>query len=303
MNKIIKTALVAVPLTAGLILASCGGEHQDGEELNGMDSTMVDSAMVNESELETGDLSFQVPSPGEMLTFIKMVGGKSNKNTTFLNSVENNKNYIDAKAKALNFGVYSCDLSYCSTFDMGSEAFKYFAVVKKLGDEIGISTSISPEVANRIQSNVSNPDSLAAITDDLYYTSFETLQNSKQGTTLALVISGGYMESLFIVTNLVKYEAKSPGIQRIADQKLTLDNIIEFVKKYESDPAVAEVLTSLNGLQAEFSKLKEVPVGDVKSADGAQLLGGGTEIEMTAEQYKTISEKIKEVRNSFTQSK
>lgn len=301
MKLIFKTAFVAVPLVAGVLFSSCGGEHAD-DDLNLNDTTKVDSTKI-ETGIETGELSFQVPSPGEMLTFIKMVGGKSNKNASFLNSIDNNKNYIDAKYKALNFGVYSCDLSYCSTFEMGPEAIKYFAVVKKLGDEIGISTSINPEVAKRIQDNVGNPDSLAAITDDLYYSSFETLQNGKQGTTLALVIAGGYIESLFIVTNLVKYEANSPGISRIADQKLTLDNIIEFIKKYESDPSVAEVLKELNELKAEFDKLKEVAAEEVKGKDGVKVLGGGTNIEMTSEQYKTISEKVKAVRNTFTQSK
>jgi hypothetical protein len=301
MNTIFKTAFLAVPLAAGVLLSSCGGNADD--EVVTTDTTKVDSANVNNNGLETGELSFQVPSPGEMLTFIKMVGGKSNKNTSFLNSVENNKNYTDAKSKALNFGVYSCDLSYCSTFEIGPEAIKYFAVVKKLGDEIGISTSISPEVAKRLQENVGNSDSLAAITDDLYYSSFETLQNSKQGSTLALVIAGGYIESLYIVTNLVKYEANSPGIQRVADQKITLDNIVEFVKKYESDPAVADVLKELNGLKDEFSKLKETEIKAEKSKDGAKVLGGGTNIEMTADQYKTISEKIKAVRNTFTQTK
>lgn len=302
MNTIFKSAIVAVPLMAGILLSSCGGDHSD-EDVSVNDTTKVDTTAEVNNGLETGELSFQVPSPGEMLTFIKLVGGKNNKNTSFLNSVENTKNYTDAKSKALNFGVYSCDLSYCSTFEMGPEAIKYFAVVKKLGDEIGISTSISPEVAKRIQENVGNPDSLAAITDDLYYSSFETLQNSKQGSTLAMVIAGGYIESLYIVTNLVKYEAKSPGIERVADQKYTLENIVDFLKKYESDASVAEVLNELKGLQDEFSKLKETTAEDVKGKDGVKVLGGGTNIEMTAEQYKAISEKVKSIRNTFTQTK
>ena len=75
------------------------------------------------------------------------------------------------------------------------------------------------------------------------------------------------------------------------------------MKKYESDASVASVLTELNGLKAEFDKLKETTAGDTKGKDGVKVLGGGTTIEMTAAQYKTISEKIKTIRNSFTQSK
>lgn len=301
MNKTLKTALFAVPLTASMLFTSCGSDHSEGEEVTS-DTTKVDSADVSNNGLETAELSFQVPSPGEMLTFIKMVGGKSNKNAAILNSPDNNKNYTDAKSKALNFGIYSCDLSYCSTFEMGPQAVKYFVVVKKLGDEIGVSTAIKPEVAKRLEANIGNPDSLAVITDDLYYGSFEEMQASKQGNTLALVVAGGYIESLYLVCNLVKYEPNSMGVQRIADQKVTLDNIIDFLKKYESDAGVAEVITELNGLKAEFAKLKET-TAEVKGKDGVKVLGGGTNIEMTAEQFKAISEKIKAIRNTFTQTK
>lgn len=298
-----KKALLVLPLSASLLMVSCGGDPH-GDDMTHADTTKVDSAAVT-AGVETGELSYQVPSPGEMLTFIKMVGGKSksSRNTSFLNSTENNKNYNDSKTKALNFGVYSCDLSYCSTFEMGVEAFKYFKVVKQLGDEIGVSTSIDANMAKRLEQNVGNPDSLAAITDDLYYGSFDALQSGKQGHVLALVVAGGYIESLYIVTNLVEYEANSPAIQRIADQKYTLENIIDFLKKYESDASVASVLKELSGLTTEFNKLKETTAGDLKAKEGVKVLGGGTTIEMTADQYEAISEKVKSIRNSFTLSK
>ena len=296
-----KKSLIALPLSASLLMVSCGGNPHEGDDMSHNDTIKVDSsALAGDMEAE---LNFQVPSPGEMLSFIKVVGGKNNKNTTFLNSIENNKNYNDSKTKALNFGVYSCDLSYCSIFEMGVEAFKYFKVVKQLGDEIGVSTSIDAGMAKRLETNVGNPDSLAAITDDLYYNSFDALQNGKQGNVLALVVAGGYIESLYIVTNLVKYDAKNPAVQRVADQKYTLENIIDFLKKYESDAAVAEVITTLNGLKTEFDALKETSAEEIKGKDGVKVLGGGTTLEITAEQYKSISEKIKSIRNSFTLSK
>ncbi|MCP2839730.1 hypothetical protein, partial [Salmonella enterica] len=74
---------------------------EGSEEVSTVDTTKTEVA-ANSTET-----FFQVPSPGEMLTFIKMIGGKNNKNTSFLNSPENQKNYTDAKTKALNFGIYS----------------------------------------------------------------------------------------------------------------------------------------------------------------------------------------------------
>ena len=209
---------------------------------------------------------------------------------------------MDNKSKALNFGIYSCDLSYCSIFQIGSEALKYFKTVKQLGDEIGVSSAIQPEILKRLEGNIGNPDSLSVITDDIYFSSFETLEASKQGPTLALVVTGGWIESLYIATSLAKYEAKSPVVERLADQKYTLDNLIEFLKKYEADANVASVLVQFTDLKADFDKIgeKDAAPSKVKSVN---VLGGGKELSITADQYKVIVEKIKAIRNSYTLTK
>ena len=287
------------PLAVGLMLASCGGDKtESGDDMSGVDSVKTETQ--TEQITET---FFQVPSPGEMLTFIKMVGGKNNKNVSFLNSPDNQKNYTDIKSKALNFGIYSCDLSYCSIFEIGSEALKYFKVVKQLGDQIGVSSAIQPSVLKRLEGNLGNPDSLSVITDDVYFSSFETLEQGKQGPTLSLVVSGGWIESLFIATSLAKYDAKSPVVERLADQKYTLDNLIEFLKKYESDANVASVLVQFTELQAEFNKIGEKDAVTTSVDKTKKVLGGGKELVITEAQYKAIVDKIKAIRNSYTLTK
>ena len=289
---------LTAPIAVTLVLASCGGGKTEGED----DMTTVDTVKTETQTEQVTETFFQVPSPGEMLTFIKMVGGSNNKNVSFVNSPDNQKNYTDNKSKALNFGIYSCDLSYCSIFEIGSEALKYFKTVKQLGDQIGVSSAIQPSVLKRLEGNLGNPDSLSVITDDVYFTSFEALEASKQGPTLSLVVAGGWIESLYIATSLAKYDAKSPVVERLADQKYTLDNLIEFLKKYQSDASVAGVLAQFTELQGEFNKIgeKDAAAATDKSKN---VLGGGKELAITADQYKAIVEKIKAIRNSYTLTK
>lgn len=292
---------VALTLT-GLVLTSCGDKDGKSEEIEAVDTTKVETN-INTPVSET---FFQVPSPGEMLTFIKMVGGKTNKNISFLNAPDNQKNYNDSKSKALNFGIYSCDLSYCSIFEIGSEALKYFKSVKIMGDQIGVSTAIKPEILKRLEGNIGSPDSLAVITDDVYFSSFEALEDSKQGPTLALVVAGGWLESLHIATQLAKYDANSPVIERLADQKYTLENLIEFLKKHESDANVAAVKADFEGLLAEYNKIteKDSAADAKKSKDSkATVLGGGKQLVMTKEVYDGIVAKVKSLRNSYTLTK
>jgi len=290
-----------LPIATGLVLSACNGDDNKEEIENTADSTKTEQVETNNPVSET---FFQVPSPGEMLTFIKMVGGKNNKNTSFLSSPDNQKNDTDAKSKALNFGIYSCDLSYCSIFEIGAEALKYFKCVKTMGDQIGVSSAIKPETMKRLEGNVGNSDSLAVITDDVYFSSFETLENGQQGTTLALVVAGGWIESLFIATNLAKYEANSPVIERLADQKYTLENLIEFLKKHEADANVAGVKADFEGLLAGVNKIEQKDVNvNAKDEKGKKMLGGGKQLVVSEALYKAITEKIKSIRNSYTLTK
>src|SRR5688572_27771737 len=164
MNK--STLLILSAVTA-LMLGSCN----DSDVSEDTEETVDTTTAVDTRPAGVSETFFQVPSPGEMLSFIKMVGGKNNKNTSFLNPLANEKNYTDSKARALNFGIYSCDLSYCSIFEIGSESIKYFKTVKTMGDQIGVSTAIKPEMLKRLESNLSNADSLGVITDDIYFSS------------------------------------------------------------------------------------------------------------------------------------
>ena len=295
MNK--STLLLLSALTA-FTFSNCG----DGQKTDEVEPT--DSLKTEEPK--TGPVSetfFQVPSPGEMLTFIKMVG-KGTKDVSFLNPPSNEKNYTDSKSKALNFGIYSCDLSYCSIFEIGSESLKYFKTVKTMGDQIGVSTAIKPEILKRLESNIGSSDSLAVITDDVYFSSFEALEDSKQGPTLALVVAGGWLESIYIATNLAKYQEKSPVIERLADQKYTLENLIEFLKKHEADPNVAAVRADFEGLLTEFNKITEKDAQALKNKDNkAATLAGGKQLVITAEVYNMIVAKIKTLRNSYTLTK
>jgi hypothetical protein len=291
-----KSTLLFLSTITAFTFSSCG-DSEKAEDTDAAETAKIEAPKAG-TESET---FFQVPSPGEMLTFIKMVGGKTNKNVSFLNSTANQKNYTDNKLKALNFGIYSCDLSYCSIFEIGSESLKYFKTVKVMGDQIGVSTAIKPEILKRLEQNIGKPDSLSVITDDVYFSSFEALEDSKQGSTLALVVAGGWLESLYIAINLAVYEENSPVIERLADQKYTLENLIEFLKKHEEDVNVTDVRKDFEGLLSEFDKINVQSAGDLKNKDTkVKTLGGGQQLVITAELYKSLTDKIKAVRNSYT---
>lgn len=297
----VKNILFPASIVLSLLTVSCSGDKTEEEITVSKDTTQQEVSIPPDYET-----FFQVPSPGEMLSFIKSVGKRDKTKPEILNPVENLNKYTDNKSKAINFGIYTTDLSYCSIFNMGAESIKYFKVVKQLGDQLGLSSAIKPDVLARIEKNIDNTDSLSIITDDLYFSSFETLDESKQGGTLALVVAGGWIESMYLAVNMVnKFDAANPVVQRIKDQKYTLENLIEFLKKHEADNEdVKQVKNDLEGLMALFNQLKEekAPEKELKNTDGKKIIGGGVNLIIDEKTFNEIKNKIIAIRNQYSQN-
>ncbi len=290
-----------------LLIYSCSGDKTEEDIVNSKDSLNTNIEQDNLSSNYETLTFFQVPSPGEMLSFIKSVGKRDKSKIDILNSTDNLNKYTDNKSKSLNFGIYSTDLSYCSIFNMGAESIKYFKVVKQLGDQLGLSATIKPEILARIEKNIDNTDSLSIITDDLYYSSFETLDESKQGQTLALVVAGGWLESMYIAVNMVdKFQSNNPVVQRIADQKYTLENLIEFLKKHESNSEdVKQVKADMENLMQSFNLLKEEKISDtnINNINNKKVIGGGVNLIIDEKLFNEIKTKVSALRQNYTQNK
>ena len=293
----LKAVFISLTIAGGFSLYSCDGTTE--EETTNSDST----ATTATKEINAVDQEMiGIPSPSDMLGFIRMTTkAAQNKNTAFLNPVDNLKNYRDSKSMALNFGIYSCDLSYCSVFDNGTAAQEYFKAVKTLGEEIGVSSVITPEMMKRAEANLKSPDSLVAIADQLYFSTSEILDRNGKGSNLALVVAGGYIESLNIAANIIQFDTKSPSVNRFADQKYVLEDVILYMKKYEKDPGVSESIKKMEELSVVFNQIKETKIeAPAENQKGKKkVFGGGTVLEISKEQFESISAKVKEIRNNF----
>ena len=300
MKKII---LFANAIALAGFLASCGNSAEKSEKTGSDSISVVKDTTVAKTSGQPEEY-YQVPAPDEMFGFMKDLGG-AGKSTAYLNSPDNAKNYVDTKSKALNFGIYATDFLYCSTFDFGAEGLKYFVKIKNLGDELGISGVINQSMADRIKNNIGKTDSLSDLSNTLYFSSIAALENGDKASTLSLVITGGWIESVYLVTNMAKkFKADDPAIGRVAEQKYTLENLLGYLNKYKADANVSSVTGQLNELKDVFDQLKEETTsGAVSAKGGKKMLGGGTKIIITEAQYKAITEKIKSIHDSFTMAK
>jgi len=286
-----------------LLITSCNSSSDIEVDVTESDTLQQTENNVENVETNENKIEYSVPTPNELFDIVKLQGGELN--IELVNSLDNQEKYIDSKSKALNFGVYSADIGYMSCFDHGIEFLKYTKAIEKLGDDLGISDVFDKELMDRIENNEGDTDTLFLISNQTYYNSYQYLEENEKGTELSLIIGGGYIESLYIVSHLVdKYSDDNPIIDRIGDQKLVLENIIDFCMTYMDDQSVNEMMNDLMDLGKVFEDNMSFVESDSKvENDGdVTVLTGGGHFEMNEKAFNAIKEKITELRNKITQN-
>lgn len=293
-NKIIIHLLSVA--AAALITSCAGSSDSDIQTVDNVDTT----AVVVEDTSER-IVSYSVPTPNELFEIIKLQGGEKQPN--LVNALENSEKYVDTKSKSINFGVYSADVAYLSCFGIGVDFLKYFKKIEELGEELGISGAFDEDLMDRIENNEGDSDSLFAISNDSYYKSYSYLEDNEKGVELSLIMAGGYIESLYIISNLVKtYSDDNAIVKKIGDQKVVLENLLDFIFTYSDDASVNDVIGDLAGLGDVFEENMtfEESESTVKNEGGTLMLSGGGTYIMNEKAFNAIKAKAKELRDKYT---
>lgn len=270
----------------------------DGNNNNGDDTdTLIDVTQITEDNLTF----YLIPSPKDMFAFTK------NTNLQFsekvLNPKQNADKYLDTKTQEIGFGVYSADLAYAAAFNQSNKAGEYIKVVRSLSDEIGI-TIFDETLIKRIDNIPESEDSLMRITNDTYHDIVKFLERNERETSLALISAGGWIESLYIVINLVgEYKENDNVIQLIADQKNIFENLILFLEQNKDNDDISALLEDIKPIRKVYESLEVVKIEKdekIANPDNKFMVGGATKITISKEQFNDLKEAITTVRNKLT---
>ncbi|MAJ05788.1 MAG: hypothetical protein CL827_02860, partial [Crocinitomicaceae bacterium] len=197
------------------------------------------------SELVEDHMFYQVPTPNELFAVLKNAEVAYNREN--LNDISNVNKYETKASKALNFGVYTADLAYITSLGQMDDASKFFETIRNLSKDLEIENAVDEVILKRLQSNLenSNADSLFYLSNETYYNAYSYLEENDRRDVLAMIVVGGWIEGLNIILNLEPYSEGSEVCQRIADQKLTLENLMIFTSTIENDQ-LSEIVGELS---------------------------------------------------------
>ena len=139
-------------------------------------------------------------------------------------------------------------------FSMGQQMIEYILTIKDMSNKLGIPDKYLMEPIKKIESDMSDPDTVMALISKSYYDIENHLRKDGRESTAGLMLMGGWVEALYITTQLINNSATpdTEVVQKIAQQKYTLTSLLSFMKNYYDDPVVVYYTKKLIFLKHYF---------------------------------------------------
>jgi hypothetical protein len=260
------------------------------------------SDTTNTSELNPkNEIFYGILTPVEISTIFNRLGIPHD--NSILNPIANRDQYLSSSKASINTGVYGVDFGYLKVFGIGQEMIDYMVTIHEMSNKLGIPDNYLTEPIRRVQSDISEPDTILILMNDAYNKIEGHLRQSGRESTAGLMVMGGWVEALYIATQLV-YDEEKPDpevIQRIAEQKYTLTTLLSFLKNYYDDPVVVYYSKKLKYLKNYFDSFDiYFKKGDLEIDTAKQVFRStGSEMNVTVETMNKIRDYIGKLRTEM----
>ncbi len=285
------------------ISCTCTSEGKKNEKVEvDMNSIMQDSTAIKGIKAAK-QIFYSLPSPLETAMILKRAGAKYNEE--ILNSVENVTRYSTNKSMALNLGIYSTDLSYASLFDQTQASIKFMTASKKMAEGLGILNAIDNTVIQKLEENVNNRDVILEIISETLLNTNSNLEENDRVAIGSIILVGGWVEGLYIATTLVENSKATDNelVNRIIDQKLSLNTVINLLNQNKNNPDIKSVLKDVYEIQSIYEQVN-ISVSGVEaipdSKTGVTTLRSKNISSVSPEVFAKLKAKVFEIRNKYT---
>lgn len=261
---------------------------------------------INNSKIQkigtVKNLFYNIPSPIEVTEIMKDMNLPYQPD--LMNSVNNSDNYLSQSDMAINIGIYGADLSYIRIYEQFQDAARYLAVIKKFTRELGIPEEREKQTARRVEENIENQDSLLNIISETFTKSDSYLKENQRGSTAALIVFGGWIETLYLASNII--DLKNPQkemINLISQQKYSVKNLIGLLNQYRDNSKIISILPDLKKLDSKFREIEQVKKtpANLKSKNGKTVIQNKITLKASNKTIKEITEINNRIRARLTE--
>jgi hypothetical protein len=247
------------------------------------------------------EIFYGILTPVEICTIFDRLG-ISYSNAT-LNPISNRDQYLSSSKASINTGIYGVDFGYLKMFGIGQQMIDYMVTIRDMSNKLGIPDSYLTEPIKKVQNDISEPDTILYLMNDAYLKMEAHLREGGRESTAGLMVMGGWVEAMFISTQLV-YNPQKPDpevIQKIAQQKYTLTTLLSFLKNYYDDPVVVYYSKKLKYLKNYFDSFDiYFKKGDLEIDTAKQVFRStGSKMTVTVETLNKIRDYVSKLRTEM----
>lgn len=234
-------------ILSACLLSACGGEKS--ESLTSSEETSrVD---VQESKFNAQNVFNTLPDRRLVMKLIEE--NKIEYNPDLLNDPTRSGKYAIELSKAVNLGIYGADLSIASSFDQTQESMVFLKCVNLLAGYLGVNSAFDQRMFERIDANENNKDSVIEIVTGAFKKVDEILKYNNRPATSALILSGCWIEGLYVSCQLAQEVDTESIIKAIVSQKESLKNLIVMMDAVTLEEDAKYILKDLKELYEIYS--------------------------------------------------
>lgn len=246
-----------------LAFSSCGGNPEKGDDMVAAEEPAA--AGTETSKFNAQNVFNTLPDRKLVLKLIEE--NKIEYNPDFLNDPTAVNRYTVEFFKAVNLGIYGSDLSIASSFDQTQESMVFLKCVNALATNLGVNSAFDQRMFDRIGANDNNKDSVLQIVTDAFRKVDEILKNNNRPATSAIILSGCWIEGLYVSCQMAEQVNTPSIIKTILDQKESLKNLVAMLEAVKLDDNAKFLLTDLKDLYSAFNVTETTTNYDKKSIE------------------------------------
>jgi hypothetical protein len=229
------------------LLLSCGGEKQPEEIISEEEHTRPS---IEESKFNAQNVFNTLPDRKLVMKLIEE--NKIEYDPILLNDPNSVNKYSIESRKAVNLGIYGSDLSIASSFDQTQESMVFLKCVNMLAGHLGVNSAFDQHMFERIDANENNKDSILEIVTGAFRKVDEILKYNNRPATSAVILSGCWIEGLYVSCQMAQKVDTESIIKTIIQQKESLKNLIIMLENVTLEDDISFLLTDLRSLFDAF---------------------------------------------------
>jgi len=215
------------------------------------------------------------------------------------------KNFDSNFKKAIGLGMYSADLGYLNVYNETNLIIEYLKQIKRLSGDLDIDQFFDFKSLKELATNREDLPKLMMQSVESYNNMSAYLRSSKRTDLSALMVTGVWVEGLFLACKVNNFKASKKLKDRVGSQKEILAKLYYVLKYFKDKPYFSDLIRDLEDLKEAYRPVRII----VEKGEGKETVDEygnpryipdeTTRIIITPEQLKEISDIIIKIRNKL----